>query len=320
MHLLREGHFDVATVFIDEANANPPTGATLAQPSTSMYSQETSSTLSNIEQKQIQDSHRAWEADFSPSALQSAKLQQDFSEMYHILYELRTHSNLSPAITWARTNSAELEARGSNLEYDLCRLRYISLFTSLDPSEGPLAAINYARSTFPHFPPRYAAQTYELLAALAYTANIQQSPYAALFAVSTSPSTTATAATAFTSEFCALLHLSSASPLLTAVTAGCIALPTLLKLSQIQALHRTSWTTASELPVEVPLPPGYHFHNVFVCPVSKEQSTESNPPMMMPCGHVVARESLEKLSRGGRFKCPYCPMESHPKDARMVFL
>jgi hypothetical protein len=72
--------------------------------------------------------------------------------------------------------------------------------------------------------------------------------------------------------------------------------------------------------VEIPLPSQYHFHSIFVCPVSKEQSTDANPPMMMPCGHVIAQESLEKISKGARFKCPYCPNESHPRDARKVVL
>lgn len=74
------------------------------------------------------------------------------------------------------------------------------------------------------------------------------------------------------------------------------------------------------LQVEISLPPSYHFHSIFVCPVSKEQGTDQNPPMMMPCGHVIAQESLDKLSKGAKFKCPYCPGESHPRDAKKVFL
>ena len=105
-----------------------------------------------------------------------------------------------------------------------------------------------------------------------------------------------------------------------AATAGAIALPTLQKLQTIMQQKRTEWTTENELPVEIPLPPAYQFHSIFVCPVSKEQTTDLNPPMMMPCGHVVALESLQRLSKGTRFKCPYCPGESHPRDAKKVVL
>lgn len=368
MHLLREGHFDVAATFINEANSKPPppmsrgygdqheqgqqmdaetvqsngTTAMDTRPDSSSQQQQRPYKTSD---GQFLSTQTAWEADFAPNAYKSASLQRQFLEMYHILDELRTKNNLTPAIEWARQHSAVLEARGSNLEYDLCRLQYVQLFTSPEEEGGGcLAAIRYARETFSHFPPRYASQTFALLGALAYTQNLQTSPYASLF-TSTQHGSTASpplepgsiviapqihhtpspssslAAQAFTSEFCALLSLSSASPLLTCVTAGCIALPTLLKLSQIQQLHRTSWTTAQELPVEIPnLPKSYQFHSIFVCPVSKEQSTDANPPMMLPCGHVIARESMERLGKGTRFKCPYCPVESFAKDARMVFL
>lgn len=311
MHLLREGQFDVASTFINEVNAKPPTmpaDAAAGAPEASLA-------------EHFKAGAEAWNADFSPLAYKSTTLQRQFSEMYHILHELRSKHNLEPAIAWAREHSESLEARGSNLEYDLCRLQYSTLFSSTKAGEGPLAAAAYARCTFCSFPARYADQTYALLGALAFTRNIDKSPYHSLFSSASSANdTTAAAASAFTAEFCALLNLSSTSPLLTAVTAGCIALPTLLKLSQIQNLVRTSWTTVSELPVEVPLPGSYHFHSVFVCPVSKEQSTDTNPPMLMPCGHVLARESLEKVSRNTRFKCPYCPLESHPKDARQLLL
>lgn len=309
MHLLREGHFDVASMFISEANANPP--------------QVMDGDCDDVPRssKEHQSSGMAWEADFSNKASKSAALQQQFAEMYYILHELRSNQNLTPAIDWARTHSSTLEARGSNLEYDLCKLQYISLFRSNRPTEGPVAAIAYGRKTFPHFPARYGAQMHALVGALAYTPDLASSPYASLFSLPSDSNTAITsAAAAFTSEFCALLSLSSASPLYTAVTAGCIALPTMQKLSQIQALRRTTWTTSAELPVEVPLPSAFHFHSIFVCPVSKEQSTDKNPPMMMPCGHVVARESLDRLSRNVRFKCPYCPLESHPRDAKMVYL
>jgi len=297
MHLIREGYFAVAATLVADINSRHETPKATAS------------------------SVATWENDFGPSATKLASLRAQFSEMYHILGEMRSNHNLTPAIEWAQKNSTLLESRGSNLEFDLCRLRYVALLVS--PSAGPNAAVAYARQTFPRFGTRFAAQTNALLGALAYTSDIGSSPYASLVnPVLTDSETFATAATAFTSEFCACMNLSSASPLSTAVSAGYIALPTLLKLNEIQRKHGTSWTTAQELPVEVPLPAAYQFHSVFVCPVSKEQSTDSNPPMMLPCAHVIAKESMENLNKvhGGKIKCPYCPMECYTRDAQEVFL
>ncbi|KAF3189768.1 hypothetical protein TWF788_009753 [Orbilia oligospora] len=102
----------------------------------------------------------------------------------------------------------------------------------------------------------------------------------------------------FTTEFCALLRLSAESPLYVATTAGAIALPTFNKMATIMKAKKTEWTSQNELPVEVPLPDKFKYHSIFVCPVSKEQTTDSNPPMMIPCGHVLAKDTVQKLARG----------------------
>jgi hypothetical protein len=51
------------------------------------------------------------------------------------------------------------------------------------------------------------------------------------------------------------------------------------------------------LQIEIPLPPENRYHSVFACPVSKEQASVTNPPMMLECGHVVAKDSLQKLAK-----------------------
>ncbi|KAF2864883.1 CTLH/CRA C-terminal to lish motif domain-containing protein [Massariosphaeria phaeospora] len=305
MHLLREGQFSVASTFIDEANRNPP------------HPEPTPGTPNPY----LNDS---WEKDLAKDALDSKKLQQHFGAMYHILHELRQQRNLRPAIEWARERSDVLEARGSNLEFELCRLQFVCLFVGQDENghmtesaEGPFRAWAYARSEFGPFQIRYAKEVQQLMGSMAYWQNIVDSPYRQYFY---NESAWEEVALSFTREFCSLLGLSADSPLYIATTAGAIALPTLLKLQNIMKEKRTEWTTQNELPVEIPLPPSYHFHSIFVCPVSKEQATDTNPPMMMPCGHVIAKESLDRLSKGARFKCPYCPNESHPRDARTVFL
>ncbi|TVY89210.1 LisH domain-containing protein [Lachnellula willkommii] len=300
MHLLREGQFQVASTFLDEAQENPPQPSPM--PSTPNFSE--------IDETEL------------PS-LKSRELQDKFSNMYTILNELKAQ-NLHPAIEWARANSHELEKRGSNLEFELSKLQFVWLFLGPsvnglpnDMNNGLSGALIYAQQHFQRFQARFLKDIQQLATAMAYSSNLQDSPYYRTFDIETAWDDVSTS---FTREFCSLLGLSAESPLYLAATAGAIALPTLLKLYAIVKEKRTEWTTRSELPVEIALPRSMIFHAIFVCPVSKEQTTDQNPPMMMPCGHVVAKESLQRLSKGGKFKCPYCPGESIPSQAREIIL
>ena len=47
-----------------------------------------------------------------------------------------------------------------------------------------------------------------------------------------------------------------------------------------------------ELPCDVELGKEFKFHNIFICPVSKEVSNSQNPPMLLLCGHAVSKNSL----------------------------
>ncbi|KAE8379128.1 CTLH/CRA C-terminal to lish motif domain-containing protein [Aspergillus bertholletiae] len=301
MHLLREGQFSVAATFLSEMAEKKATESQ-QQPGTS--ASENAATLLDIDD------------------VPSNEVRKQFATMYYILHEMKENNNLLPAIQWSRDNREALEARGSNLEFELCRLQFVWLFHGGPDRQGSIPtgqqeALEYARREFQTFLPRYLREVQQLMGAMAFCPNLQDSPYRAIF---NNPSAWEDVAHSFTREFCSLLGLSADSPLYVAATAGAIALPTLLKLQTIMKAKRTEWTTDNELPVEIPLPPSYLFHSIFVCPVSKEQTTDENPPMMMPCGHVIAEESLKRLCKGSRFKCPYCPNESHPREARKVFL
>jgi len=124
----------------------------------------------------------------------------------------------------------------------------------------------------------------------------------------------------FAREYCASLGMSRQIPLkVVADIGGGGALARIEKGRKLMRERKSEWSQTEELPIEIPLPPENRYHSIFSCPVSKEQSTEQNPPMMMSCGHVVTKDSLQKLGKpGGRVKCPYCPIESQASSALRV--
>ncbi|GAA5840323.1 hypothetical protein JCM9279_002346 [Rhodotorula babjevae] len=151
-------------------------------------------------------------------------------------------------------------------------------------------------------------------------ARLVASPYGALFRPEARARSKRALGAAFATAFLKGLGLPSESPL-TVVTdvGGGGALAKIMKVRAVMKEKRTEWSAVGELPVEIPLPLPYRFHSIFACPVSKEQSTVQNPPMLLPCGHVIARESLQRLARGTpTLKCPYCPVVSHMSNCVRV--
>lgn len=230
MHLLREGQFSVASTFLSE----------MADAKEHQHQEQSSSRVP-------QNAASLFDLEEVPSS----EVRKQFATMYYILQELEQNKNLLPAIQWARDNREALEVRGSNLEFELCQLQFVWLFHGGQTPEASLpagrqAALEYARREFHCFIPRYLREVQQLMGAMAFCPNLQDSPYKSIF---TNPSAWNDVAQAFTREFCSLLGLSADSPLYVAATAGAIALPTLLKLQTIMRAKRTEWTTENELPV-----------------------------------------------------------------------
>lgn len=246
MHLLREGQFSVATTFLSELSEKK-----------SEYPRKPSDLQTTDPAKNLLD----------PDEVPSDRVRKQFAKMYYILHELKENKNLAPAIEWARDNREALVTRGSNLEFELCRLQFVWLFNGEQSpgatlSAGRQAALEYGRREFHAFLPRYLRDIQQLMGAMAFCPNLQASPYRATF---NNPSAWDDVSLSFTREFCSLLGLSADSPLYIATTAGAIALPTLLKLQTIMKAKRTEWTSQNELPVSIRLSFFFFYATRLIC-------------------------------------------------------
>ena len=175
------------------------------------------------------------------------------------------------------------------------------------------------------------------MACLLYSqTGLENSPYASLL----DPIHWVDICDVFARDACGLLGLSLESPLQVCVTAGCIALPSLLQIRQVMQQQQVSgvWTSKDELPVcwfpsklllvqqfcwnqnctmyrklfnwfcslltlqmEVDLGPQYRYHSLFACPILREQCSDTNPPVRLSCGHVISKDALTKLTHGNKY-------------------
>lgn len=235
-----------------------------------------------------------------------------FQEMYHIL-EAMKNRNLVPALNWATSNSDKLKENGSDLQLKLHQLQFVEILQKGSRDE----ALNYARTHISPFAGNHMAELQKLMVCLLWTGKLEQFPYAHLL----SPTNWDTVAGELTRQFCNLLGQSFESPLSVTIAAGIQALPPLLKFMTVMVAKKPEWQTMKQLPVPVELNKEFQFHSVFVCPVSKDQSTDDNPPMLLSCGHVLCKQSINRMSKNNTksFKCPYCPTDIDSNQCKQLY-
>jgi len=247
----------------------------------------------------------------------SLELRSQFVDLDRITTALKD-GDVGPALRWATENRPFLQARQSPLEFHLHKFQYLKLLSQLHPT-AIATALSYAKANFPSFfDSPHMPEVRRLMGCLVYfpVPGLLASPYADF----ASPSVQWDLDPMFAREYCASLGMSRQIPLkVVADIGGGGALARIEKGRKLMRDRKSEWTQADELPIEIPLPPENRYHSIFACPVSKEQSTDQNPPMMMSCGHVITKDSLQKLAKpGGRVKCPYCPTESQVSNAMRV--
>ncbi|CAI9104163.1 OLC1v1002787C1 [Oldenlandia corymbosa var. corymbosa] len=239
-------------------------------------------------------------------------LRWKFVEMHQILEAVK-YRNLEPALRWATENQEELNNRGSLLKLTLHKLQFVEILQN----SGRKDAITYVKTHLVPQASSYLGEIQKLMCSILWAGKLETSPYSEMVA----PWQWGRLTEDLTQQFCSFVGQSTQSPLSVALAAGIEGLPTLLKLATVMAGKKQDWQAMKYLPVPVELSKEFQFHSVFVCPVSREQGSQENPPMMLPCGHVLCKHSIHKLSKSctRSFKCPYCPQDATASDCRQIF-
>lgn len=295
--------------------------------------------------------YRQGQLDISESLAQESGIheyenkKEPFVEINKILHALKNR-DLEPALAWAEQNREALNLNGKNvlcfeergrttvqqkstLELRLHKLKFVNLLMEGDR----MKSIMYARKNFPRFVQGMNTtgeerQVQSLMGALMYSGEqLKTSPYAHLL----DPHHWVEIEDMFVRDACTLQGLSVESPLGVAVEAGCLALPALLNFKHVMTDRKEGcsdrlmhtlvdvWNGRDELPIEIDLPNNMRFHSVFACPILRQQVSDGNPPMRLICGHVISKDALSKLhSSHSKLKCPYCPVEQNPAEAKKI--
>lgn len=244
----------------------------------------------------------------------AASMRSPFQEMYQILEAMKSR-NLDPALNWALNNSNKLNECGSDLLLKLHSMQFMEILQNGDRHD----ALKYARTYLAPLASNHLAELQKLMACLLWTGRLDCSPYSQSQLLSVT--NWENVAEELIRQFCNFLGQSYESPLGVTVAAGVQGLPPLLKFMNVMAGKKQEWQSMKQLPVPVELGREFQFHSIFVCPVSKEQSTEENPPMLMLCGHVLCKQSIMKMSKNSTksFKCPYCPTDIDATRCRQLY-
>ncbi|KAL0223580.1 hypothetical protein P9112_002970 [Eukaryota sp. TZLM1-RC] len=242
---------------------------------------------------------------------------KDWEARFSVLHSITKHisnGELSPLREWCLSNQQRLISSysGRNLMLKLGSLLFIEALKSDLPNTD---LVSLSRQVFTPLISYHLNDIKKLFGVLAYRLYLADCPYTSFLSIDR----WSELQTLFTREYCSTLNLSPQSDLEVALNLGVAALPSLVEMaSRAEALEMESEDFTKNYPVTTEFDIGElasGLHNVFVCPVSKDQASEENPPILLSCNHVICKQTMERIMMQGsssrRFKCPICQSVNH---------
>ncbi|WOL05811.1 hypothetical protein Cni_G14542 [Canna indica] len=242
---------------------------------------------------------------------EAAALKAPFLQMYGALEALKSR-NLEPALNWASEQSEWLFLNGSDLKLTLHQLQYLELLQN----DNGTAALGYSAEYLTPYAAEYPDDVSNLLACLLWKGKLHESPYAEYV----SPKHWDTLPEKFKHQFCSLLGESYQGALGVAIVTGFRELPMLVKLQKLTDGEQ-DWESMHQLPIPIELETQLLLRSVVVCPGLKEKTSNENPPLLMPCGHVLSKKLITLISGNTRclsFWCPCCKKRAKFIECRQL--
>lgn len=230
---------------------------------------------------------------------------EQVSKVFETIHFLKTGDLDSALASASQTGSTS-----KDVLFYIHKLKYIQLLKSSDLPQ----AIEYAQKFLGLYAEKHLEEIKHLMGACLFCKNPLDSPYSQLF----NEGYTQEVIKDILKEWGKCTDFPNIGELETIFKAAEQAIPQILPIAQISS---KMWT--SPLPTEIKLSQELKFHSTFVCPISKEVATASNPPILLPCGHLIAKNTMDRLINASvrqKFKCPTCPTEVTERETKQIFI
>ena len=247
-----------------------------------------------------------------------------FQEYYLILNEIK-EKKLDKLLEWCEKNKdtllKNLTKKENNIYFECIKFDYILYLEN--PAKSIADCVNFGRKYFKPFISNklFITEISKLMSRLLFRNN------EAYDKIDT-PKYWENIRNLFIETFLKLNHKTKDDTLDTILLAGRFVLPQVFEAEEKLAKDKEKEkdkkeeTDKNQLMYSLELPEELIFHNIFVCPITKEISSLENPPFRLNCGHCICKTSFDKIEKTGtrhnQIKCPICTQVGKTEDTVTV--